>query len=81
MPDYFVGNTCIINKLVGDMHWKTAGTANAGKQIGLVNKYTISYEEWSTYWYVSIWEIIFKNIFKFIEHEDYNFVCWGIQNT
>lgn len=45
MPDYFVGNTCIINKLVGDMHWKTAGTANVGKKIGLVNKYTISYEE------------------------------------
>lgn len=49
MPDFFVGDMCIINKLVGDMHQKTDGIANSGKQTGLVNKYMTSHEEWSIY--------------------------------
>lgn len=75
MPDYFVSD--INNKLVWDTHWKAAGIANAGKQIGFVNKYTVSYEESSMHWYVYLWEVIFKNIFKFTKYEDYNFV-WSI---
>lgn len=45
MPDFFVGDMCIINKLVGDMHQQTDGIANSGKQTGLVNKYMTSHEE------------------------------------
>lgn len=45
MPDFFVGDMCIINKLVGDMLQKTDGIANSGKQTGLVNKYMTSHEE------------------------------------
>lgn len=45
-PDFFVGDMCIINKLVGDMHQKTDGIANSGKQTELVNKHMTSYEEW-----------------------------------
>lgn len=44
-PDFFVGDTCIINKSVGDMHQKTNGIAYSGKQTVLVNKYMTSYEE------------------------------------
>lgn len=29
-PDFFVGDVCFINKLVGDMHQKTSGIANSG---------------------------------------------------
>lgn len=44
-PDFFVGDMCIINKSVGDMHQKPDGIANSGKQAELVNKYMTSYEE------------------------------------
>lgn len=80
MPDYFVSDMFIINKLVWDTHWKAAGIANAGKQIGFVNKYTISYVSVHRSFFIPLWGVIFKNIFKFTEYEDYNFV-WGIQNT
>lgn len=36
-PDFFV-DMCIINELVKDVHQKTDGISNSGKQIGLVNK-------------------------------------------
>lgn len=44
-PGFFVGDMYITNKLVGDMHQKTNGIANSGKQRVLVNKYTTSYGE------------------------------------
>lgn len=73
-PDFFVGDMCIINKLVGDMHQKTSCIANSCKQTVLVNKQQKTNEERHIKSDGVIWKVVFKTMIKFPLGEDCSFM-------